>query len=129
VVRKPFTVVEGPAHYNSARRHKDEATGLTVRNMTYEVRRYFQKTPEDPGVLISMVEPGSKASVAGIKPFEIITAVNDQPVHDVREFQKLITGGGELRLAVKRMTQGRVVKIRLAETADTQPAASAAPED
>jgi S1-C subfamily serine protease len=62
---------------------------------------------------VSKVEPGGKSSVGGIKPFEIITHVNDQPVATVKDFEKLISGGQELRFAVKRMTKGRVVRIKL----------------
>ena len=111
--RKEFTVVASPTHYNSAKRHKDKTLGLTVADLTYEVRRYFQKKPGDPGVIVAKIEPGSKASVSGLKPYEIITHVNDKPVGNVKDFEKLIAGQTELRLAVKRMTRGRVVKIKM----------------
>ena len=110
---KEFTVEESPAHYDSAARYKSELLGLTVRDLTYEVRRFFQKQPEEPGVIVSKIEPGSKASVGGIKPFEIVTHVNDQPIATVKDFERLIAGGQELRFAVKRMTKGRVVRIKL----------------
>jgi S1-C subfamily serine protease len=124
VITKDFQVVQGPPHYDSAERYKSDALGLTVRNLTYEVRRYFQKAPGEGGVIVSKIEPGSKAAVSGIKPYEIITHVNDQPVGNVKDFEKLIAGQGELRLSVKRMTKGRVVKIRMG--AATQPASGPA---
>jgi hypothetical protein len=55
--------------------------------------------------------------VADVKPYEIITHVNDQPVATVADFEKLILNQEELRLSVKRMTRGRVVKIRMTPTA------------
>ena len=122
VFRVDFAVAESPPHYDSAPKYKSDALGLTVRNLTYEVQRYFQKTLEDPGVIVSKIEPGSKASVAGMKPYEIITHVNDKPVMTVRDFEKLIGENGELRLSVKRMTKGRVVKIDTKSPAATQPA-------
>ena len=127
--RKTFTVVEGPTHYQSAAKFKNEALGLTVKDMTYEVRRYLQKKLDDPGVVISKIEMGSKASVSGLKPYELITHVNDQPVMNVADFQRLTARQTELRLSVKRMTAGRIVKVTLtdASTPATQPAASAAP--
>ncbi|MCX5647712.1 MAG: PDZ domain-containing protein [Planctomycetota bacterium] len=112
-VFKDFEVVQSPPHFGAAPRFKSDALGITVRDMTYEVRRYLQKEPNDPGIVISKVEPGSKASVAGIKPYETITHVNEQPVANVKDFERLIAGQQELRLAVKRMVQGRVVKITL----------------
>lgn len=127
VVTKDFQVVQGPRHYDSAARYKSDELGLTVRDMTYEVRRYFQKAPADSGVIVSKVEPGSKAAVSGIKPFEIVTQVNDRPVSDVGEFAKLIAGQGELRLEIKRMTKGRVVKIKMAAEKATPATGATAP--
>ncbi len=113
VLKKAFENVEGPPHFESAPRYKSKALGLTVRDFTYEVRRYFQKEADDPGVVISRIEPGSKAAVAGMKPFELITHVNDLPVRDVKDFEKLIADQTELRIAVKRLTTGRIVKIKM----------------
>ena len=109
---RAFTVTPGPAHYESAARHKSEALGLTVRDLTYEVRRYTQRPAPQPGVVVSRLEPGGKASVAGIKPYEIVTHVNDEPVPDVAAFQKLCERGSELRLSIKRMAKGRIVTLR-----------------
>jgi len=120
VLMKEMVITESPSHYNSANRFKSEAMGLTVRNLTYEVRRYFRLTPDDPGVIVSKIEPGSKASVGGIKPFEIITHINDAPVADVEAFEKMIQSGGELKLSVKRMTRGRIVNLKLDAAAPTE---------
>ncbi len=121
VVKLDMTITESPAHHDSAGKFKSEALGLTVKNLTYEVRRYFRKTDVDPGVIAAKIEPGSKASVSGIKPFEIITHVNGKEVMNADDFEKLVAGQNELRFSVKRMDQGRVVKIKL-KSATTQPA-------
>lgn len=118
ILEKNFTVVAGPMHYNSAPRFKADALGLTVRNLTYEVKRYLQRRDDEPGVVISKIEPGSKAAVSGIKPFEVITHINDQPVRSIDEFQSLVTQTGELKIAIKRMAKGRIVKIAAPTTAD-----------
>lgn len=116
IVMKEFEIFESPPHYESAPRYKSDALGITVRNLTYEVRRYFQRKHDEPGIIVSKVEQGSKASVAGVRPFEIITHLNDQPVVNVGEFESLLKSTtGELRLNVKRMAQGRIVKIKLPE--------------
>jgi serine protease Do len=120
VLPKDFTIVEGPQYYESAPKFKSDATGITVRDITYEARRYFQKKPGDPGVIISMLTPGSKGSVAGLKPFEIITHVNDKPVASIKDFEALVKGQSELRLSVVRMTRGRTVKIELGPEATTR---------
>jgi len=125
-VKQDFEVVQSPPHYDTAPRCKSTPMGLTVRDLTYEVRRYFQKTGDDPGVIVSKIEPGGKASVAGIKPYEIITHVNDKPVRNVQDFEKLVAAQeDELRLSVLRMTKGRIVKIKpgapASQPASTQP--------
>ncbi|MBA4147753.1 MAG: PDZ domain-containing protein [Verrucomicrobia bacterium] len=111
LVQKNFAVVAGPTHYNSARRFTAEALGLTVRNLTYEVQRYLQRRDDEPGVVISRIEPGSKASVSGIKPYEVITHINDQPVNSIDTFENLLAIPGELKISIKRMAKGRIVKI------------------
>jgi S1-C subfamily serine protease len=114
VVTKDFAVTASPPNYESAPRFKSQPLGMTVRDLTYEVRRYFQKKEDEPGVVVSKIEPGGKASVAGIKPFEIITHVNDKPVMNVKDFETAaVATAEELKLSVKRMTRGRVVKIKM----------------
>jgi hypothetical protein len=110
---KDFKVVEGPPHFDAAPQHKSTKLGLTVRDLTFEVRRHFQKTPDDPGVIVSKIEPGERAAIAGLRPFEIITRVNDAPVTSAVEFGKLSADGTELRLTVQRMARSRVVRIDL----------------
>ena len=134
IVEKSLEVAPSPPHYESAPRFKSAPLGLAVRDMTYELRRYFQKKDDEPGVIVSKVEPGGKASVAGVKPYEIVTHVNDRPVMNVKDFAQAIAGQDELRLSVKRMTRGRVVKIRMAGAAAAakapaaeKPAGDAAP--
>lgn len=110
---KDLTVEQSPPHFDTAKRFKSEDLGITVRDMTYEVRRYFQRTPEQPGVIISKIEPGSKASISGLKPYEFITHINDTPVENVKDFEELMANQDEVRLQVKRMQRGRLVKIRM----------------
>lgn len=107
-----FEVVPSPQHFDGAARFKSEPLGLTVRDLTFEVRRYMQRTAEEPGVVISKLEPGSKASVSGLKPYEVVTHVNDQPVANVKDFERLVKAGGELKLSIKRMAKGRIVTVK-----------------
>ena len=113
IINKDFLIEASPAYFNSASRFNSKSFGLTVRDLTFEVRRYFQRKPEDPGVIVSKVEQGSKASISGIKPYEIVTHVNDTPVMNVADFEKLVKDQAEPRLSVKRMTRDREVKIKM----------------
>ncbi|MFG0241808.1 MAG: PDZ domain-containing protein [Phycisphaerales bacterium JB054] len=110
-----FAVEEGPAHFGAAARFKSAGLGLTVRDLTYEARRFMQRAADEAGVVVAKVEAGERAAVAGVKPFELIVAVNDEPVHNVEEFEAAIAGGGELRLSVMRMHLGRIVRVTLPE--------------
>ncbi|MBL1217925.1 MAG: PDZ domain-containing protein [Planctomycetes bacterium] len=112
-IERDFIVTEGPAYYNSAPKFKSEGAGLTVRDLTYEVRRYFQIQADEPGVIVSKVEEGGKAAIAGIKPYELIIAINGEPVHSADALKAAIEPGGEFRIRVRRMTKGRIVKIVL----------------
>lgn len=112
---RTFTVVESPPHYGSARRAVSDALGLTVRDLTFEVRRHYQKKQDDPGVIVSKIKPGSRASVAGIKPFELITRLNGRRVDSAEEFGKLIRKADEVRLSVERMGRSRQVRIELTD--------------
>jgi serine protease Do len=130
VVSMPMAVTQGPAHYDSAARFKTEEMGVTVRDITYEVRRYFQMKPDEVGVILAKVERGSKASVAGLKPMETIRSVNDKPVNNVKEFEAAIKDGGEFKLSVKRMTKGRTVKLKIDPAgAGNSPVAQDKPKD
>ena len=77
------------------------------------MRRYLQKTDESAGVIISKIETGSKAAVAGIKPFELITEINGKPLKSVEAFAKLVADKDELQLSIERMNKSRQVRIRL----------------
>jgi len=112
LVTKEFTVEPGPAHYEAAMRFKSESLGITVRNLTYDVRRYIQRAASEPGVVVSRIEPGSRASVAGVKPYELVTHVDEQPVNSVADFEKLTSGNSDLKLTIKRMSKGRIVTIK-----------------
>ncbi len=115
LVAKEFEVVAGPADYNSAARFKSEPLGVTVRDLTYDVRRYLQRKGDEPGVVISKIETGSKVSIAGVKPYELITHINEQPVNNVKDFEKLSAAKGELKFSIKRMNRGRIATVKNGE--------------
>ncbi len=112
LVRKRFKIEAAPTYFEIAPRYRSTVFGLEVRDMTFEVRRYFRMQKNTPGVIIYNVFAGSSASTAGLKPFEIITAVNDKPVFSAEDFRKAVTGAEELRLAVRRLASDRVVTVK-----------------
>lgn len=124
IEQKSFKVAQSPAHFGSAAKYKFDPLGVTVRDLTYEVRRYFQRGEDEPGVIISKIEMGSKASTSGLKPYEMITHVNDQPVGSAADFEKFTQDQQDLRLSIRRMAKGRQVKVKL-DGKDTKPAGEA----
>ncbi len=120
----PLEIVQSPSHYDTAKRSAHAPSGLTVKTMTFELRRYFQVKDDAPGVVISRIEQGSSASRAGLKPYEYITHVNGKPVATAEAFdEEAGKADGELRLDVVRMNKARVVKVK---TAAGAPAATPA---
>ena len=105
-----------PPCFENAPRTVISALGLTVLDPTVEVRDYFRLAADDPGVLIARVRSGSKASVAGLMPYEIITAVNDKAVTGAADFAALLEELGreksEVVLTVRRLGVSRLVTMR-----------------
>lgn len=106
-----FTLEYSPPDFTTAARYENTQLGLTVKNLTYEVRRYFQMDESEPGVILADIEAGSIASVRGLKPCEIVTAVDSAPVGNVGDFEEALAAGGEVSLTVKRLSQSRVVQV------------------
>lgn len=104
-------VEAGPVHFESAPERAREDLGFRVKELTFETRRFFQRGADEPGLLVVRVEPGGAASVAGLKPYELILAVNDAPVRTVAEFEAALAAPGAARLEVRRMHQSRVVVV------------------
>ena len=92
---------------------RNRALGLSVRDMTFEVRRYFKFDDKAPGIVIARVKPGSPAAVAGLKPFELVTEVNGEKVTGAKDFAAKIKGRADLVFAVRRLAQTRMVKIHV----------------
>ena len=112
LTKKRVKIEAAPKHFLTAEPYVNSAFGLEVRDITFELRHYFRMTEKNPGVIVSNVFAGSQASVAGLRPFEIITAVNDKPVFNIKEFQAALAGQSEVRLAVRRLYNDRVVTVK-----------------
>ena len=110
---------ESPPYFEVAPRHNAESFGLTVAEITFEVRDYFRLEKESPGLIISNIIPGSSASVSGLKPYEIILSVDNQPVHNLQDFENAIRYKIGVNLQVRRLTTNRIVKMQTQAKAQT----------
>jgi len=82
--------------------------GVGTMPMSPELRAHFG-APEERGVLVDRVEPGSAAEAAGVKVGDVLTALEDEPVAD----------GVELLRAVRQHEPG--AKVRVALVRDRKP--------
>jgi len=116
----PVVLEPAPPHYKNAPKARNRTLGLSVRDMTFEVRRFFKFDEKAPGVVIAKIKPGSAAAVAGLKPFELVTEVNGEKVTSAKDFAAKVKGKKDLVFAVRRLAQTRMVKIHVEPDADAE---------
>jgi hypothetical protein len=115
-VKKVSLVAEqSPTYYGNAEKVELKDVGISVCDMTFEVMNYLNRKPSDPGVVISRLEAGTPAAVAGIKPFELVTHVDDKPVKNAEELKKMIAGKKEVRFMIRRLSRERIVPLKPGE--------------
>jgi len=115
-----LTIEKAPPDLNSAEKYKNEATGLTVKDVTYEVRRILRLPEEFAGVIVYELEPGSAAAVGQITPMEFVEEINGSRVTDVAAFRamldELVAAGAEsATFKVRNLDQSRFVEVQLEE--------------
>jgi serine protease Do len=107
---KTVTVALGelPADSQARAEQSQESTekwGLTVAELTPDVARRFQLEPEQQGVVVVDIEPGSPAELQGLQRGDLIEEVDRTPVKSVEDFEKAVTkaqGKDTLLLLVRR---------------------------
>lgn len=106
------TLALAPVNYSTAPRSRNKELGLTVCDMTDEVRRYFKFDAAAPGVVVAKVKGGGTADVAGLRPLELILEVNGEGVTSAKDFAEKTKGKTDLTLTVRRMAATRMVLIK-----------------
>ncbi len=112
-VETEITLSAAPPHYKNAPKSRNRALGTLVKDMTFEVRRFFKFDDAAPGVVIAKVKPGSPAAVAGLMPYELVTEVNGEKVTGAHDFAAKVKGKADLVMSVRRLAQTRIVKIHV----------------
>lgn len=85
--------------------------GLTVETITHEMQKKYRLDPDEEGVVITDVKPGSLAARNGLKPGFVIIAVNHEKIMNVKEFNdatKNIESGQRVLFLVK---QGELMRF------------------
>lgn len=106
---------QAPVHHRTAKRVRNRQLGLVAADLTFEVRAYLKLADDAPGVVIAKMQEGSPAAVAGLRPCEVITEVDGQPVAGVIAFADMIRDKRALTFSVRRLDATRIVQIRLGD--------------
>jgi len=115
IQEKQFDIEQAPRDMLSAAKYKNEKLGLTVKDLTYEVRAGLHLDEDEKAVVITEVEQGTAAALARINQFELIRAVDGQTVDSVEVFEKLITDAQDGQKESVRLTVEYMGKTRLAD--------------
>jgi S1-C subfamily serine protease len=115
IQEKEFVIEQAPRDMLSAAKYKNEKLGLTVKDLTYEVRTGLHLEAGEKAVVITEVEQGTPAALARINEYELIRAVDGQSVEDVAAFEKLIDEAQQAEKESVRLTVEYMGKTRLAD--------------
>jgi serine protease Do len=86
--------------------------GITVQNLTPDVRDQLGVPPNVKGVVISDLDPSSPAAQGGLQPGDVIEGINRHPVNSVPDFNRLAAEAkGQTLLRINRQGNGLFVVI------------------
>lgn len=115
IVTRTFVSQTAPPDYDSADKWKNRKIGLTVKDLTYELRTALNLKDADSGVVVANVESGTPGSLARIWPNEIITRLDEQLVTSARGLRDAIAAAKSAGKDKVRLTILRLGKTRFAD--------------
>jgi serine protease Do len=89
--------------------------GFMVVSVTDEIRSNFNLAGDTRGLLVSQVTNGTFAAIAGLRPGDIITRINETPVDSLLSFYKVLREQTEKELSFTFIRNGTTLntpKIR-----------------
>ncbi len=103
--------------------------GVTILNQAIdEDTRKLLNLPNRKGALINSVTPGDPADKAGIRQYDVVIELNDQPIENNNDLRMKIADikpGTAVTLKIIRDGKEKTVTVTVAEMEDTQQKASA----
>ncbi len=103
-----------PNDFDTATEYTDIPLGLTVKDITYEVRHALRLSSSANGVVISRVQPGGQAVLSHIRPYELIAAVNGRAVNSIEEVERIMrdaAADGRVELLLFFLGETRIVEV------------------
>ncbi len=92
---------------------KGTLRGVTVQNLTPDIRQQLGLPDSVSGVVVTSVDPDSPAGITGgLSQGDVIASINRQPVHNVQDFNRLAAQAtGQTLLRVIHQGEGMYVVI------------------
>jgi len=114
------TLGEMPTQPHEAQRYVQTRLGFIVREKV-EMDRYADQGPTSKveGLVVMLVVPRTAAAVGGLRPGDLVTNCNDQPVKTVKTFQGLVEGAiatkpnQAINLLVRRGDQSLAISVQV----------------
>ncbi len=85
-----LTMTTRPRTARDAREYVDEQLGLTVREITTDVRIAMNLSGEVQGVIVHRVRPGSPANQARLRPPYIVLAIDEKPITGLADYEAAV---------------------------------------
>jgi len=100
--------------------HQLARSGLMVENITTQLGDFFG-VKDGKGVLVRMVEKGSRGDKAGFRPGDVVVKVNNEPVHDTSDFTHAIHSSSShtAAITVMRDKKEQTLTLTLPEKKDS----------
>lgn len=92
--------------------------GVSVGDFTPEMAEQLKLDPKIRGVIISDVSPGQPAEKAGIRPYDVITAINGEPITNAQDMTSKVTAipvGGKAKVELMRGGKKKTIDVVVAE--------------
>lgn len=86
-----LTLMPRPKAARDAEEFEDSIFGLTVRELTRDVRIILNLSDDVEGVIVRRAKSGSAANLAGIRPNFIILRFSDYPIRNLEDFEQAVT--------------------------------------
>jgi serine protease Do len=104
--------------------------GVGIQALTPELRQAFAADAQG-GVLVTEVQAGSPAELAGLRRGDVVVELAGKPMDSPRRFRNLVAQAGagtKLAIGVQRQAQRLQLLAELAEAPDPRAAAQVAPQ-